>query len=301
MQASLCDSSAVQYNSGLKKWWAFCFKEAINPYRPSTESVLQFLTEEFHKGSSYSTLNSIRSAISLTVGSRIGSDEDIKRFFKGVSNLRPPTAKYQSTWDPKLVLDYYTNNKENSELSLKELSFKLITLIALVTAHRMQTFALIELKNLEISEKKILIKITKRIKTSGINKPQPLLEIPFFKENTKICAATTLSAYLDRTINLRHSDCENLFISLKKPYKAVSSQTLSKWVSKVLQLAGVNTNIFTAYSTRHASTSNAKRFGIPLDTIRKAAGWTKESQTFARFYDKPVLETQQFANSLYRK
>ena len=37
----------------------------------------------------------------------------------------------------------------------------------------------------------------------------------------------------------------------------------------------VDTSVFTAHSTRHASTSAAKRRGVDLDLIRKTAGWTK--------------------------
>ena len=84
-----------------------------------------------------------------------------------------------------------------------------------------------------------------------------------------------------------------MFVSYKKPYKAVGSQTLSNWVKSTLQLCGVNTNIFSAYSTRHAATYAAKRKGVNLDVIRKAAGWTKQSETFAKFYDREVISDQE--------
>ena len=58
------------------------------------------------------------------------------------------------------------------------------------------------------------------------------------------------------------------------------------WVKKGLKLAGVNMDIFTAHSTRAASTSKVKG-SVKLSTILKTAGW-RRSQTFAKYYDKVV-------------
>lgn len=56
--------------------------------------------------------------------------------------------------------------------------------------------------------------------------------------------------------------------------------------------SGVDTNTFDAYSTRHASTSSAKISGVNIDAIRKAAGWTERSSTFARFYDRRMITSE---------
>ena len=64
----------------------------------------------------------------------------------------------------------------------------------------------------------------------------------------------------------------------------------------------VDTSVFTAHSTRHASTSAAKRRGVDLDLIRKTAGWTKNSQTFARFYNREIVsDNRQFALSILQE
>ena len=51
--------------------------------------------------------------------------------------------------------------------------------------------------------------------------------------------------------------------------------------------AGIDANQFGAHSTRSASTSAAKRSGLDITTIIRAAGWSNAS-TFARFYSKPI-------------
>ena len=82
-----------------------------------------------------------------------------------------------------------------------------------------------------------------------------------------------------------------LFIIFRKPYTRASVNTLGRWIKQTLQAAGIDTNIYTAYSTRHASTSAAARRGTALDTIRQAAGWTSTSKIFSRFYQRPLVSS----------
>lgn len=160
MLASLSDSSWKQYNTGLRKWWEFCESkdQLIDPCEASIPDILRFLSEAFEKGASYGTLNSYRSAISLLLNPDIAQDHKMKRFFKGISRLRPAKARYNSTWNPKIVLDYYRNMPSNEDLPIQELSFKLIILLALTTGHRLQTFSLIKINNIREMEDAIEIR-----------------------------------------------------------------------------------------------------------------------------------------------
>lgn len=197
----------------------------------------------------------------------------------------------------KSVLDYFRSKPPNEELTLEQISKKLITLLALVTGHRMQTFSLIKLENIIIKDKSIVIKIPNRIKTSSRNRSQPLLILPIYQE-TKVCAASALIFYLQKTEQIRNSNQE-LFLSFRNPFKPVTCQTLSHWVKDTLNDSGIDTEVFTSHSTRHASTSAAKRSGIDIALIRKTAGWTKDSESFAKFYDKQIVtDANQFALSI---
>lgn len=62
--SSLSKSSLRQYDCGLKTWWLFCAVKKFDPFNCSEKEVLLFLTEEFERGASYSSLNCYRSAIS---------------------------------------------------------------------------------------------------------------------------------------------------------------------------------------------------------------------------------------------
>lgn len=295
--ASIGKNSEKQYSSCLKLWWRYCLKYQLNPYSYSVDWILKFLTELFEKGSSYGTLNCTRSALALILSSELGSNEKIKRFFKGVQNLRPTAPRYDYIWDPSIVLNYLCTFFPNEELSLKDLSCKLITLLALITAHRAQTFSLIKLNNIHKKETGFEIWIKDRIKTSRVNKIKPILYIPYFHNNPSICAAQTLEAYLHKTSNLRGNQQE-LFLTFKRPHKPVSTQTLSRWIKMTLKSSGINIEIFSAHSCRHAATSSANNKGINIDIIRSTAGWSKGSETFAKFYNRPVVDKNVFATSI---
>ncbi|KAL7291536.1 hypothetical protein TKK_0014792 [Trichogramma kaykai] len=181
--SSLCKSSLKQYDTCFKKWWSFCLKKKEDPFKKSISQVLIHLKDLYSTGASYSSLNCHRSSISLLIGPEIGEDERIKRFLKGISKLRPPKPRYESTWNPKVVLDYFSSLPKNEELSFKQLSLKLITLLALITEHRIQTFTIIKRENIELHKKEIEIKIPDQIKTSAAGRAQPVLILPYFKKN----------------------------------------------------------------------------------------------------------------------
>nr|CAI5834410.1 unnamed protein product [Callosobruchus analis] len=94
------------------------------------------------------------------------------------------------------------------------LTKKLITPFALITAHRAQTFALIDIRNIHQTKSRYDILITDKIKTSGINKQQPCLAIPYFENDRSIPSATTLESYLKATSQFRETKFR-LFLTYK--------------------------------------------------------------------------------------
>lgn len=293
--ASISDSTLKQYISGLKLWWAFCASKNADPYSVSPEGVLEFLTIQFNKGASYSSLNTYRSSLAQ-IAPDFSQDFRIQKFFKGVFMLRPSMPKYQNTWDPSVVLKYLRKLK-NAEINLNVLSQKLVALLALATGQRLQTLASIDINNIHRTDEKIDIPISKRIKTSARNRFQPLLSLPFLNSDPEICVASTLLSYLEKTKPLR-GPIKSLFISITKPYRAISTQTLSRWVKNILQKSGVDTDKFSAHSTRHAATSAANRKGVNFDTIRLSAGWSINSKMFCQVYNRPLMPDISFAEAV---
>ena len=73
---------------------AFCRERKIDCYSPPLSDTLQFLTDLFNQGLSYSTINTARSALSTIVmidGEKsFGSNHVVTRFMKGVFETRKP-------------------------------------------------------------------------------------------------------------------------------------------------------------------------------------------------------------------
>ncbi|XP_028159713.1 uncharacterized protein LOC114352323 isoform X2 [Ostrinia furnacalis] len=298
MLASLSNNTIQQYNVSFKMWWEFCHNNESDFFSCSIPRVLCFLTEQYKKGAAYGSLNSHRSALSLLLGNNVGSDDCVKRLLKGVFRLKPSFPKYSSTWDPQIVLNHLSNWYPNRELSREKLTKKLVMLLALCTAQRVQTLSLIKLENISINSNGVNIAIRDILKTSAAGRQQPTLFLPYFLENARICPAKTLEDYLQITHADRPANIPNLLITVKRPYRSATAQSISRWIKQTLSESGVDVAAFSAHSTRHASTSAAAAAGVSIDTIRKAAGWTNTSKVFAKFYHRQLIDTNNFAQSI---
>ena len=281
------EGTSKQYQAAWSKWIRWCGVRKVDPMAASLKYIVQFLTDEFDKGLSYSTINSYRSAISTTHspidGMPVGQNPVIVRLLKGMFNMRPSIPKYAVTWDVCKVLEFLKSLPEIKLLTLKEITFKLLMLISLTSADRSQSIAHMDISNMAISHNKVVFYVTDILKTSRPGKMCKEIVLPSFSDK-KLCVKFVLSNYLKRT-KLVRGDCKKLFISYKKPHRAVSSSTLARWVRTVLQSSGVIG--YGAHSTRGAATSAALMTGLPLHTILKAADWSRES-TFTKFYRRGV-------------
>lgn len=297
MLASLAPSTIQQYTRPLRSWWTFCQSRQTDPFSPKAEEVLSFLAQELVHVGSYSALNTSRSAVSLVSANEIGDHPLVRRFCKGAGVLKPPRPKYDFIWDPAPVITKLGTWFPHQDLSLELLTKKLVLLLALCSGQRCQTLAAIKVSQISISADQAWIRITDRIKTSATGRPQPLLSFSRFKDHENLCIINLISDYLTRTASLRSGNCDALFISMKKPYNPVGSQTIGRWIRSVLVACGVQ-ETFTAHSTRHASTSLAAKKGVPMEIIKRAAGWSGESRVFASFYNRPIIDTNAFADAI---
>lgn len=298
MLASVSENTLKQYTVTFRLWWQFCTNLNVAVFEASSSMIITFLVDQYNKGASYGTINSHRSALSLLLGSNVGSDEQVKRLLKGIYRNKPTRPKYNSTWDPQIVLNHVSHWFPNEDMDLEKLTKKLAILLALSTGHRVQTLSVINIDNIRKSPTGLNISITDMIKTSAPGRNQPLLCLPYFTDSPAICAAKTLDDYLVTTANLRPDGVKNLLVTIKRPHKKASSQTIARWIKQTLAESGVDVTIFSAHSTRHASTSAAASAGVSVDTIRKTAGWSSSSLAFAKFYNRPINDDGLFARTV---
>lgn len=298
---SISQATMKQYSSSLHTWWNFCQSKNVSLLNATIQEVLMFFQNELDtKLSKFGTFNQHRAALSLILPIDLGANILIRRFLKGVYRIRPPKPRYDVTWDPVVVINYIKALKNNDDLNLLQLSKKLTMLLALSTGHRLQTLHLIKIENICFDLNGVRIHIPDFIKTSRRNGLQPFFEFSFFEER-QVCVATTLLAYIERTADVRLCSEEYLLISSKEPYRRASRETLGRWIRDILKKSGINTDIFSAHSTRHAVTSAANRAGVSWDTIRKSAGWSTFSSTFARFYNRPLMNQTTVRGAIFQR
>ena len=153
---------------------------------------------------------------------------------------------------------------------MNQLSYKTALLLALTSAARAHELSSLDLSYSLRKEGSWEFTLPTHVKTSRPGHPARKIFLPSFPENVKICVDRTLAAYVERTKMLRTSS--RLLVSFISPHKAISSQSVSRWLTRALRLAGVDT-------------SAAAAAGLSVDLILEAADWAS-AQTFERFYHR---------------
>ena len=253
--------------------------------RISHRTCLEFLLTLFKKGLSYSALNTSRSSLSCIFDEpAIGENPKITRFMRSVFLKRPPKPRYTEMWDVSKVLKFLEKWSPSKDLSLKNLTLKVVTLCALLTGQRCQTLHSFKINECQISPTKATFYISDILKHDSPHFKQAPIVLPSYPEDKRLCIVTYIKKYIERTKPFRTSS--QLFISFTKPHKPVCRNTVSRWIKCTLQKAGINTSIYKTHSTRSASTSAVQR-DVDITTILKTAGW-RNSSTFAKYYMKPI-------------
>ena len=138
--------------------------------------------------------------------------------------------RYQDTWDVKPVLAKLKQMEPLQTLSLKDLTMKLVMLMALTQAARVQTLHLLVLRNISIKEDSISVWLGDNIKQwrPGFN-VQFVKFLPYTKDES-LCVCRTLRTYLEQTELFREKLGKKdgrFFISFIKPHKPVSKDTIA--------------------------------------------------------------------------
>lgn len=171
-------------------------------------------------------------------------------------------------------------------------------LIALATGQRAQTLSLIKIENIKFDESGVCIIIDEMTKTSSAKNPHLQLRLPYFESIPELCVASHLKLYITESATKR-MQVSHLFITLTGKAKPASIQTISRWLKDTLQASGIDTAVFTGHFTRHASRSTAFQRGVDVNSILKTVGWSDNSKTFSRFYNRPIKDNYTFAKAVF--
>jgi integrase len=212
----------------------------------------------------------------------IGEHPLIKRFMKGIFNLRPSLPRYTAVWDVSIVLNFFKKS-EPTLLSLKHLTLRVTMLLAVLTGQRLQTLGLLKVKNMKLTESCVQFYIDELVKQSKPGNHLTSITLSKYSDE-QLCVVKHLKLYIDKTKDLR-TEGGPLLISYHKPHAAVTTSTIARWIKHVMNDSGVDITVFSAHSTRASSTSAAAKAGCPIDEILKHVGWSSAA-TFGKFYNK---------------
>ncbi|KAH3868108.1 hypothetical protein DPMN_031247 [Dreissena polymorpha] len=300
LMSSWRSGTQKQYQTYISRWFQYCDKCKIDSVSVSVKDVVEFLTEEFERGVGYSALNTARGALSSFLRLEnvpAGSHPVVIRFMKGVFNLRPCKSKYTKTWDVQNVLTYLKSLSPVKHLSLKELTLKLVMLIALTNAARSQTVHLLSVNKLIKEKSQFVVQFDSLLKQSRPGFDYSVLLLKCYPPDRRLCVYTVMKEYLSRTKKVRPSTNKKLLISYIRPHGPVSKDTVSRWIRTVMIKSGIDVTVYGAHSVRSASTSKARDNNVPISVIMKRAGWTADS-TFKKYYSLNIENDSMFENAV---
>lgn len=238
----------------------------------------------------YNTINKYRSAISADhVGfgqEKAGQHPQITALLKGMFNRKPPQPRYMTTWNVDLVLNLLRTWPEDGTLSLRQISLKVTMLMALTGAMRRSELQLLQIHHMLDKGNAIEFHIEGLTKTRRVGQAPYIIKFQEYQQEPKLNVAASIRHYITRTAQIRGEQTQML-ISYVKPHRAITPCSVARWLQTCMFLAGVDTSIYKAHSTRSASTSKAKRQGLSSQEIMERANWKRET-TFQRYYHKPA-------------
>ena len=300
LSASWRSGTQKFYSGKFKQFSSWCREKQIDIYSASVTDCAEFLTFLFHKGLQYRTIAGYMSMLSSVLhpvnNFPVGQHPYIVRLIKGIFNSRPPTVKLLPEWDLPLVLKFLKKPPfEPLYLSLlKYLTWKYLFLVAITTFRRASDIQALRLGsgNVSIQNRGITFIRQGLSKSDRQNHVNAKIFVPSFSQDKTLDPVRVLRAYLKRTKKFRNFGQDQVKFSLllpcMKPHKPVTSQTISKWLVKLIKLAYDDPSMkVKGHSTRAIGSSLALFNGASVNNILNAADWSRES-TFIKFYLRDV-------------
>ena len=211
----------------------------------------------------------------------------IQRFFRGVFNLRPPPAPTQYTWDTNTVLTYIKHMENNTHLTLKQLTLKLVALLMLLAATRVHCIHAFSVKAMSLIGDTCTFYPIVLQKQARPSFPGDPITYRAYHDDVQLCVHSCLREYLDRRAQLVPEETHQLLITYRKPHHPAHKDTIARWLKSMLKEAGIDTTRFTAHSYRSATTSNVRQRDVPIQVILKQGQWSSEN-TFGKYYSKEI-------------
>lgn len=198
------------YNSAWKKWGSWCDRRGNDPFSAPIAQVLECFTYLFYEGFQYRTINVHRSAISSVLpyvnNQTIGQHHLVKMLMKGILRGNPTLPRYEDTWNIDILLRFLLSLPDNKDLSLKLLSKKLATLLAIAAPKT--EIARLDRKFMRVTQQGITFYLPGFSKTQKYCKSREVFYAKH-EENQKLSVIDCLTEYFERTKAFRNPNHSN--------------------------------------------------------------------------------------------
>ena len=281
------------YWSKFKNW---CHGREVNSGNLSVNMLCKFFVYLYDSGLSASTLKFVKSALNFFLCEShcdIINCDIISRLLKSFEKMRPTVPRYAVTWDVNKVLCMLRSWFPYSGMSMKRLTLKTCMLVALASSDRAQTIHQMRHDNCIISAKGIEFPILTKLKTTRHLRKVKVVSCPRWTDPA-LDVALCVTTYMNRCLIFRYRAVKKglpkptqLFLSHRTGLP-VARNTISRWLTEVMFLAGIDITYFKGHSTRVASVSKAKRRGANPNQIILQGDWTNIS-TFEKHYDREIM------------
>ena len=204
--------------------------------------------------------------------------------------------------DVSMLVTYLKDLGSTEELPINELRQKAITLLSVTAFCRPSDLACVARPSVlpDTARGTTNLSVCSRFRMDSIKWIDEGAELVFFgskadkgmsgntvlierASDPDICPITTLKAYINATATARLSvDDQPVFITLKKPYKGLSSSAIAQILSQVLKDSGQQQGV-TARSIRPTGARKAIDQGVEATVVQRRGRW-KSSDAFHRHY-----------------
>ena len=111
----------------------------------------------------------------------------VRRFMKGTFELRPSLPRYPTVWNVSTVFNYVRTQPDIADLSLKELSLRLVFLLLLLRGQCCQTVHYFTIDNMELSDTKCVFKVIDKVKQTRKGYHIPPIIYERYPHEVKLC------------------------------------------------------------------------------------------------------------------
>ena len=195
------------------------------------------------------------------------------------------------------VLEHICSLGRNRDLSLRQLSYKLVVLLALSNASRTSEIHALDIRYLSRNENVVTFTIAELTKTTQPGKKK-VVHYLSLKQEHRLCPVVALEEYLKRTSPIRRNNTSKmqLLLSTMKPFHPMSKSTIARWMKILIQEAGVGEQ-FSSHSIRGAASTAAVMKGMPISEVIHIADWSSDN-LFKTFHFKPTDTIGHYHSSL---